>query len=146
MLLHKLGAGEAINKVQFHKVLFWVQIHGLPTISQTKEASVRIGSILGKVEKVDVENKGFCLGGYLCIRVTMDITQPLCRGRMVELRRGGLTLNTNGYPSSATGVVRLIMMNVTASNGFRVKKLSRRMINSSVLGCTHHRIAFRDHS
>ena len=83
VLLHKLGAGEAVNKVQFHTTPFWVQIHGLPTMSQTKEVGVRIGSILGK--KVDVEDKGFCQGGYLRIRVTMDITQPLCRGRMVRI-------------------------------------------------------------
>ncbi|KAK9998771.1 hypothetical protein SO802_018374 [Lithocarpus litseifolius] len=85
VILHKLDVGEAVNKVQFHKVLFWVQIHGLPTMSQTKEAGVRIGSILGKVEKVDVDDQGFCLGGYLRIRMTMDITQPLCRGRMVRI-------------------------------------------------------------
>lgn len=37
------------------------------------------------VEKVDVDEKGFCLGGFLRIRVLMDISSPLCRGRMVRL-------------------------------------------------------------
>ena len=66
---------------------FWVQIHGLPTLSQTREAGLRIGGSLGKVEKMDVGDKGFSLGGYLRIRVTLDISQPLSRGRIV--RSGG---------------------------------------------------------
>jgi len=41
------------------------------------------------VEKVDVDDKGFCLGGHMCIRVSMDISIPLCRGRLV--RFGGLS-------------------------------------------------------
>ena len=39
----------------------------------------------GDVEKVDVDEKGFCLGGYLRIRVSLDLTQPLCRGRRVRI-------------------------------------------------------------
>ena len=39
----------------------------------------------GDVEKVDVDKKGFCLGEYLRIRVSLDLTQPLCRGRRVRI-------------------------------------------------------------
>ncbi|KAL0009751.1 hypothetical protein SO802_004859 [Lithocarpus litseifolius] len=85
LLLHKLEVGESVTSLLFHKAAFWVQIHGLPTLSQTREASLRIGGSLGKVERVDVGDKGFSLGYYLRIRVTMDISQPLCRGRMVRL-------------------------------------------------------------
>ena len=65
LLLHKLEVGESVTSLSFHKVAFWVQIYGLPTLSQTKEAGLRIGGILGKVEKVDVGDKGFSLGCYL---------------------------------------------------------------------------------
>ena len=67
MVLHKLRTGEAVNKLKFHRASFWVQIHRLPTMNQTREAGLRIGGILGEVEKVDVDEKGFCLGGYLRI-------------------------------------------------------------------------------
>ena len=40
---------------------------------------------MGKVEKVDVGDKGFSLGCYLRIRVTLDISQPLSRGRIVRI-------------------------------------------------------------
>ena len=35
------------------------------------------------VEKVDVQGNGFSLGNHLKVRVTIDISQLLCRGRMV---------------------------------------------------------------
>ena len=79
--------GESIQTLTFKDVSFWVQIHGLPTLSQTREAGLRVGRSLGKVEKVDVGDKGFSMGCYLRIRVTLDISQSLSRGRIV--RSGG---------------------------------------------------------
>ena len=75
--------GESVSSLTFHEVAFWVQIHGLSTLSQTRETSLSIGGILGKVEKVDVGDKGLNLGCYLRIRVTMDISQLLIWGRLV---------------------------------------------------------------
>ena len=48
---------------------------------------IRIGGSLGKVVKVDVGDKGFSMGCYLRVRVILDISQPLSRGRIV--RTGG---------------------------------------------------------
>ncbi|XP_075669675.1 uncharacterized protein LOC142639366 [Castanea sativa] len=85
LLLHELEVGESVSTLTFQEATFWVQIHGLPTLSQTKEAGVRIGGSLGKVEKVDVGDRGFSLGFYLRIRETLDISQPLSRGRIVRM-------------------------------------------------------------
>lgn len=35
---------------------------------------------------MDVDDDGFRLGGNMRIRVSMDISVPLCRGRLVRLR------------------------------------------------------------
>ena len=40
---------------------------------------------MGKVDKVDIGDKGLSMGCYLRIRVTLDITQPLSHGRIVRL-------------------------------------------------------------
>ena len=79
LALHKLEAGEAVSKVRFDKMSFWIQIHGIPTMYQTKEVGYSIGATLGTVEKVDVNEKGFCLGNFMRIRVMIDISIPLCR-------------------------------------------------------------------
>ncbi|KAK7839285.1 hypothetical protein CFP56_018190 [Quercus suber] len=51
LILHKLEVGEAVKKVKFNKASFWVLIHGHPTMSQMKDAGIRIGGTLGTVEK-----------------------------------------------------------------------------------------------
>lgn len=56
----------------------------MPTRKQTKEAGERIGGSLGIVE-VDVLGNGFSLGNHLRVRFTIDISKPLCRGRMVRM-------------------------------------------------------------
>ena len=90
LILHKLIRGEVVKDIKFDKSPFWIQIHGLPTMCQTKEVGECIGATLGKVEKVDANGKGFCLGNSLCIKVLLDISLPLCRGRKVCLGEQGL--------------------------------------------------------
>ena len=57
---------------------------------QTKEVGMSIGATLGEVEKVDDNEKGFYLGNCLHIRVLLDFSMPLCRGRKVQLGDYGL--------------------------------------------------------
>ena len=90
LILHKLVRGEAVKDTKFDRSPFWAQLHGLPTMCQTKEVGMSIGATLGEVEKVDANGKGFCLGSFLRIRVLMDVSLPLCRGRKVRLGDYGL--------------------------------------------------------
>lgn len=90
LILHKMVRGEAVIDIKFDKTPFWIQIHGLPTMCQTKDVGLSIGATLGKVEKVDANTKGFCLGNSLRVRVLLDISIPLCRGRKVCLGEYGL--------------------------------------------------------
>ena len=50
----------------------------------TKEVGVRIGNTLGEVEEVDIPTRGNLLGKCIRVQVKIDITQPLCRGRLVK--------------------------------------------------------------
>ena len=90
LIFHKLVRGEVVKDIKFDRTPFWVKIHGLPTMCQTKVVGISIGATLGEVEKVDANGKGFCLGNFLRIRVLMDISMPLCRGRKVRLGKYGL--------------------------------------------------------
>ena len=90
LVLHKLERGEAVKDIKFDKSPFWVQIHGLPTMRQTETVGLSIEATLGEVEKVDANEKGFCLGKFIRIRVLMDISMPLCQGRKVLLGEYGL--------------------------------------------------------
>ncbi len=59
----------------------WVQVHDMPLVYKN------IGATLGAVGDVDVMEDGVGWGRFLDIRVHLDLTKPLNRGR---------TLNLNG--------------------------------------------------
>ncbi|KAK7853822.1 hypothetical protein CFP56_034518 [Quercus suber] len=50
-----------------------------------KATAEAIGRTLGTVEQVDASPTGEYHGRYLRVRITLDINQPLCRGRMVNV-------------------------------------------------------------
>ncbi|XP_050242113.1 uncharacterized protein LOC126691076 [Quercus robur] len=85
LVLHKLGKGDSISTIRFDRSSFWLQIHGLPMRMQTKEVADKTAGPLGLIEKMDIGSKGFCLGKYLRIRVNIDISKPLCSGRVVRM-------------------------------------------------------------
>jgi hypothetical protein len=75
--------------MDFSKSLFWIQVHDMPLICLNKEMGYKIGATVGAVEEVDVTGEGVGWGRCLRIRVEVDITKPLERGRV---------LNLNGKP------------------------------------------------
>ena len=72
-----------IEKLTFDKAAFWVQIHNLPYSLLTTEVAMRLGESLGvvNVPKDLTEMRG---GNFMRVRVTIDILEPLCRGRRVD--------------------------------------------------------------
>ena len=85
LVLHRLGENECIGSVRCDKAFFWVQISNLPSRLMTKANRELIGCYLGEVVSVDAPEGGRAWGTCMRVRVKMDITKPLCRGRMVRL-------------------------------------------------------------
>jgi hypothetical protein len=53
-----------------------------------KEIGWKIGSSVGTVEEVDVNDEEAGLVEYLRLKISLDISRPLARGRMLHLRTG----------------------------------------------------------
>lgn len=81
------GSGD-ISKMLFNRASFWVQIHDLPVICMTKEVGWSIGSQLGRVEDIDGGATGDCLGKFLRIRISLDISVPLEKEIYFVRKRG----------------------------------------------------------
>ena len=64
---------------------FWIQIHNLPLKSRTKETGYSIGATIGEVVKVDVAENGVQWGKCLRVRVMVDVTRRLIRGKRVTI-------------------------------------------------------------
>lgn len=89
LAVHKLEMDEHIQNIGFDKASFWVQFHDLPARRMTREVGERIGRTMGEVEEVDISATDNLLGKYIRVRVRIDITQALCRGRLINF--GGAT-------------------------------------------------------
>jgi hypothetical protein len=51
-----------------------------------KETGHRIGSTIGEVEEVEVNENGVGSSEYLRVRIVLDLSKPLFRGRFLKLK------------------------------------------------------------
>nr|XP_023913473.1 uncharacterized protein At4g02000-like [Quercus suber] len=85
MGFYKPTAEESVEDAKFSNASFWIQVHNLPFSRMNRVNAEAIGRSLGKLKQVDASPTGECRGRYLRIRVDIDISQPLSRGRFVDL-------------------------------------------------------------
>nr|POE69700.1 hypothetical protein CFP56_45736 [Quercus suber] len=64
---------------------FWIQIFNLPLKCRMKEIGRAIGSKLGEVLEVDVSESGVHWGRCLHVRVHIDVTKRLVRGKKITI-------------------------------------------------------------
>jgi hypothetical protein len=74
------------SQLDFDKAAFWVRMYDLPLACMSIKAGNQIGATVGKVEEVDVNEEGVGWGKYLRVKILLDLTKPLSRGRMLRLR------------------------------------------------------------
>nr|XP_023929349.1 uncharacterized protein LOC112040689 [Quercus suber] len=82
VVFQRYDLSTPMEALTFDKVAFWVQIHNLPYSLLTSEVAMRLGESLGEVNmpKDLTEMRG---GTFMRVRVNIDISEPLCRGRCV---------------------------------------------------------------
>jgi len=81
LVLKELDDNVPSLQMDFSSALFWIQVHDMPLTCMNREVELRIGQSIGLVEDVDVTSDGVGWGRYLRIRVNVDITKPLEKGR-----------------------------------------------------------------
>ena len=83
VVLKRFEGNKPIKEVVFNRVKFWIQIHDLPYKFMTLETVIEIGESIGEVvmPRDDSEMRG---GTFMRVRVWVDVSRPLCRGRKVN--------------------------------------------------------------
>ena len=64
-----------------------MQVHDLPIRFQTRKIAEQLCEVVGKVitETDEAETEG---DNFMRVRVIIDISKPLCRGRVISLDSG----------------------------------------------------------
>lgn len=77
-------------KMPFEKAAFWVRMFNLPLACMGKETSQKIGTSVGRVEDVDVDDDEPGWGEYLRVKIELDLSKPLARGRKLYVQNKAL--------------------------------------------------------
>ena len=85
ILLKRVDDDSSFSKVVFDSCAFWVQLHDLPPCHMSSTVCGKISSTLGMMELVEELDEGRNQGNFMQARITVDVAQPLCRGRKVWL-------------------------------------------------------------
>ena len=78
---------SSVEELSFDKVSFWVQVHNIPIRYRNRSVAEDICDSIGQVHR-SAENSEGGGGSYMRVRVTLDVYQPLCCGRVIKLEEG----------------------------------------------------------
>nr|POE84878.1 uncharacterized protein CFP56_61283 [Quercus suber] len=81
--------GELVPKeISLKCSSFWIQIYNLPLICMISGSGHKIRSTIWEVIEVDMLDKGVQWGMYLRVRVSIDTTKKLVRGKTISIEGG----------------------------------------------------------
>ena len=84
MVLSRYEHSVPIYASDMTSVSFWIQVHDIPLSFRNKEVAEQICEVIGSVTKL--ENPNDCDGGtFIRVCVVVNISLPLCRGRLITL-------------------------------------------------------------
>ena len=112
-----------LTQIQFDRVTFWVRMISLSLAYMSLTIGQQIGSLIGHVEKVDVDDGGMVRGEYLQVKVNLDLHKPLMRERILRIN-GSFMLIGFQYESLPKfcfrcGVIKHGITGCAESNGAR---------------------------
>ena len=87
VMMRRYEKETPIADVKFDRVSFWVQLHGIPPCYMTMEVALKISEVIGVVSHPK-EFKEIDGGNFLRLKVSLELTIPLCRGRLISLENG----------------------------------------------------------
>ena len=86
LVLQRYDKDTQIEDLKFNNTSFWVQVHDILVRFMNPKVAEGICSIVGTIiPKAETEMNG---GSFLRVRVSVDVTRPLSRGRMVSVEQG----------------------------------------------------------
>ena len=73
------------GNVKFQRSLFWIRVFNISIKSMNTTVGNHIAKEIGTPLFIDAPKSGLAWGPFLHMRVDIDITKPLMRGKMVHI-------------------------------------------------------------
>ena len=87
MVLNRYDKETTIHASNLTKITFWVQVFDIPLHFRNREVAEQICESVGTIHHPDDAPE--CDGGsFIRVRVRIDTSRPLCRGRLINLDDG----------------------------------------------------------
>ena len=85
--MQKFDGSKDVRDMSFEHATFWIQVHDLPLRFRNKVVVKQLCEALGIVI---CEEEGTAMVGdwFVRVRVTLNISKPLCKGRVITLDDG----------------------------------------------------------
>ena len=87
VVTQRFERNSSIEELCFDKASFWVQVHNIPIRYRNRSVAEDICDSIGQVHRSVANSEGGG-GSFMRVRVTLDVYQPLCRGRVIKLEDG----------------------------------------------------------
>ena len=84
MALSKIRKESSLVECNFNNVSFWVQVYDIPLRYRNKEVAEQICETLGVIQHPR-DPYDWDGGSFIRVRVSIDISLPLCRGRLITM-------------------------------------------------------------
>ena len=84
VVMQRCDNDRPIEDIKYDRTTFWVQVHGLLMRYMTIEAMEKNCNAVGKVIKQS-DSQVYDGGNFIRVKVSIDITLPLCQGRLISL-------------------------------------------------------------
>lgn len=87
VIMQVYDGSKDVRDLSFDLAPFWVQVHDLPLRFRKRRVAEQLCEAIGNVthEEEDPTREG---DRFVRVRVTLDISKPLCRGRLITLDDG----------------------------------------------------------
>lgn len=86
--LRRLEKNGAVKDLLFNRTALWIQLHDIPICDMTPEAAAETGKVCGEVQPGIRECGNQDGSTFMRIRVRVDTSKPLCRGRKFRYEDG----------------------------------------------------------
>ncbi|XP_075661571.1 uncharacterized protein LOC142631309 [Castanea sativa] len=85
VMVKRFTNDASLENVSIQRSLFWIRVFNIPIKSMNATVGRYIANEIGVPLLVDAPKSGLAWGPFLRIRVDIDITKPLMRGKMLQV-------------------------------------------------------------